>query len=80
MINYFYFMLMILFYYWYIYRRFAFLFEKSILLCKARGDNYDAKEIFDLQKFKIADVPPVGKGKVSCKIDFFKFTLNEVYI
>lgn len=46
-------------------KRFAFLFEKSILLCKTRGDNYDVKEIFDLQKFRIADVQPVGKGKFS---------------
>ncbi|XP_066931830.1 proto-oncogene vav-like isoform X2 [Clytia hemisphaerica] len=46
-------------------KRFAFLFQKSILLCKQRGDYYDVKEIFDMQKFKIADVPPVGKGKFS---------------
>lgn len=47
------------------FRRFAFLFEHSILMCKPRGDNYDVKEIFDLTKFKIGDVQPVGKGKVS---------------
>ena len=46
-------------------RRFAFLFEHSMLLCKTRGDMYDVKEIFDLQKFIIGDVPPIGKGKVS---------------
>lgn len=46
-------------------KRFVFLFEHTMLLCKSRGDTYDVKEVFDLQKFKIGDIPPAGRGKFS---------------
>jgi len=46
-------------------KRIAFLFEHSLLLCKSRSDIWDVKEIFDLQKFRIGEIPPAGKGKFS---------------
>lgn len=46
-------------------KRYAFLFERCMLLCKNKGDTYDVKEYFDLKTYKLSDTPPVGRGKFS---------------
>ena len=46
-------------------KRYAFLFDKQFLLCKAKGETFEIKEKLDLKKFKIdSEVPNSGRGKV----------------
>eukprot|EP00112_Aurelia_sp_Birch-Aquarium-sp1_P002340 Seg1257.1 transcript_id=Seg1257.1/GoldUCD/mRNA.D3Y31 product="Protein vav" protein_id=Seg1257.1/GoldUCD/D3Y31 len=45
-------------------KRYAFLFDKCLLLCKTRGEAYDIKEKLDLKKFKVdSEITSSGKGK-----------------
>jgi len=45
-------------------KRYAFLFDKQFLLCKAKGETFEIKEKLDLKKFKIdSEVPNSGRGK-----------------
>ncbi|KAM4641367.1 guanine nucleotide exchange factor VAV3 isoform 2-T2 [Discoglossus pictus] len=41
--------------------RYIFLFDQAVIVCKRRGDNYDMKEIIDLQKYKITNNPTTDK-------------------
>ena len=43
-------------------KRFSFLFEHALLLCKSKGDTNEVKEVYDLEKFILEDVPTTGKG------------------
>lgn len=38
-----------------------FLFDLAVIVCKRRGDNYELKEVIDLQKYKIANNPTTDK-------------------
>lgn len=44
----------------YFYRH-IFLFDLAVIVCKRRGDNYEMKEIIDLQKYKITNNPTTDK-------------------
>lgn len=44
----------------YLYRH-IFLFDLAVIVCKRRGDNYEMKEIIDLQKYKITNNPTTDK-------------------
>uniref|UniRef100_A0A671S259 Guanine nucleotide exchange factor VAV3-like n=1 Tax=Sinocyclocheilus anshuiensis TaxID=1608454 RepID=A0A671S259_9TELE len=46
-----------------------FLFDVAVIVCKRRGDNYEMKEVIDLNHFKITDNPTTDKDcrKVSEK-------------
>ena len=46
-------------------KRFAFLFEHALLLCKNRGDTNEVKEVLDLAKFALEDAPAIGRGNFS---------------
>ncbi|KAM4721082.1 guanine nucleotide exchange factor VAV3 [Rhinophrynus dorsalis] len=35
--------------------RYIFLFDQAVIVCKRRGDNYEMKEVIDLQKYKITN-------------------------
>lgn len=37
--------------------RHIFLFDVAVIVCKRRGDNYEMKEILDLNQFKITNNP-----------------------
>ncbi|CAH2311655.1 guanine nucleotide exchange factor VAV3 [Pelobates cultripes] len=41
--------------------RYIFLFDQAVIVCKRRGDNYEMKEIIDLQKYKITNNPSTDK-------------------
>uniref|UniRef100_A0A9J8CTG8 Vav 3 guanine nucleotide exchange factor b n=1 Tax=Cyprinus carpio carpio TaxID=630221 RepID=A0A9J8CTG8_CYPCA len=41
--------------------RHIFLFDVAVIVCKRRGDNYDMKEVIDLNHFKITDNPTTDK-------------------
>uniref|UniRef100_A0A4W3HZN5 Vav 3 guanine nucleotide exchange factor b n=1 Tax=Callorhinchus milii TaxID=7868 RepID=A0A4W3HZN5_CALMI len=41
--------------------RHIFLFDKAVIVCKRRGDNYEMKEIIDLNNYKITDNPTTDK-------------------
>lgn len=41
--------------------RHIFLFDLAVIVCKRRGDNYEMKEIIDLQQYKIANNPTTDK-------------------
>ncbi|MEE6528536.1 hypothetical protein FKM82_030965, partial [Ascaphus truei] len=41
--------------------RYIFLFDQAVIVCKRRGDNYDMKEVIDLQKYKITNSPSTDK-------------------
>uniref|UniRef100_UPI00398E92CA guanine nucleotide exchange factor VAV3-like isoform X1 n=1 Tax=Pristiophorus japonicus TaxID=55135 RepID=UPI00398E92CA len=41
--------------------RHIFLFDKAVIVCKRRGDNYEMKEIIDLSSYKITNNPTTDK-------------------
>uniref|UniRef100_A0A8D0HKA6 DH domain-containing protein n=1 Tax=Sphenodon punctatus TaxID=8508 RepID=A0A8D0HKA6_SPHPU len=41
--------------------RHIFLFDLAVIVCKRRGDNYEMKDIIDLQKYKITNNPTTDK-------------------
>lgn len=43
------------------FHRHIFLFDLAVIVCKRRGDNYEMKEIIDLQKYKITNNPTTDK-------------------
>uniref|UniRef100_A0A9J7Y2Q4 Vav 3 guanine nucleotide exchange factor b n=2 Tax=Cyprinus carpio TaxID=7962 RepID=A0A9J7Y2Q4_CYPCA len=42
-------------------RRHIFLFDVAVIVCKRRGDNYEMKEVINLNHFKITDNPITDK-------------------
>ena len=67
-------------------KRYAFLFDKCLLLCKTRGEAYDIKEKLDLKKFRVdSEIASSGKGKVTKYlyilqiIHFFHVTFVKIY-
>ena len=47
-------------------KRYAFLFDKFLLLCKIQRDTYEIKEKLNLKRFKVdAETSDSGRGKVS---------------
>ena len=38
-------------------RRHIFLFDGAVIVCKRRGDNYEMKDVIDLNYFKITNNP-----------------------
>ncbi|XP_069768695.1 guanine nucleotide exchange factor VAV3 isoform X2 [Narcine bancroftii] len=41
--------------------RYIFLFDRAVIVCKRRGDNYEMKEIIDLNSYKITNNPTTDK-------------------
>lgn len=48
--------------------RHIFLFDLAVIVCKRKGDNYEMKEIIDLQQYKIANNPTTDKENKKVKI------------
>lgn len=44
-----------------LFHRHIFLFDLAVIVCKRKGDNYEMKEIIDLQQYKIANNPTTDK-------------------
>ncbi|OCT85278.1 guanine nucleotide exchange factor VAV3 isoform X2 [Xenopus laevis] len=51
--------------------RYIFLFDKAVIVCKRRGDNYEMKEIIDLQKYKITNNPSTDKENKKWSYGFY---------
>ncbi|KAG2461639.1 VAV3 factor, partial [Polypterus senegalus] len=51
--------------------RHIFLFDKAVIVCKRRGDNYEMKEVIDLHKFKITDNPTTEKESKKWSYGFY---------
>nr|XP_028588458.1 guanine nucleotide exchange factor VAV3 isoform X1 [Podarcis muralis] len=51
--------------------RHIFLFDLAVIVCKRRGDNYEMKEIIDLQEYKIANNPTTDKENKKWSYGFY---------
>ncbi|XP_018418240.1 PREDICTED: guanine nucleotide exchange factor VAV3 [Nanorana parkeri] len=51
--------------------RYIFLFDLAVIVCKRRGDNYEMKEIIDLQKYKVTDNPTTDKENKKWSYGFY---------
>ncbi|XP_043941978.1 guanine nucleotide exchange factor VAV3 isoform X2 [Protopterus annectens] len=51
--------------------RHVFLFDKAVIICKRRGDNYEMKEVVDLHDFKITNNPTSEKETKKWSYGFF---------
>ncbi|XP_075473148.1 guanine nucleotide exchange factor VAV3 isoform X2 [Ascaphus truei] len=51
--------------------RYIFLFDQAVIVCKRRGDNYDMKEVIDLQKYKITNSPSTDKENKKWTYGFY---------
>ncbi|XP_050989818.1 guanine nucleotide exchange factor VAV3b isoform X2 [Labeo rohita] len=54
--------------------RHIFLFDVAVIVCKRRGDNYEMKEVIDLNNFKITNNPTTDKD---CKKWCYGFYLTH---
>lgn len=50
--------------------RHIFLFDMAAIVCKRRGDNYEMKEILDLNNFKVTNNPTTDKEGKKVSVDF----------
>ncbi|EPY84685.1 vav 3 guanine nucleotide exchange factor isoform 1-like protein [Camelus ferus] len=48
-----------------------FLFDLAVIVCKRKGDNYEMKEIIDLQQYKIANNPTTDKENKKWSYGFY---------
>ncbi|KAG9483272.1 hypothetical protein GDO78_009289, partial [Eleutherodactylus coqui] len=51
--------------------RYIFLFDQAVIVCKRRGDNYEMKEVIDLQKYKITNNPTNDKENKKWSYGFY---------
>ncbi|XP_053324851.1 guanine nucleotide exchange factor VAV3 [Spea bombifrons] len=51
--------------------RYIFLFDQAVIVCKRRGDNYEMKEIIDLQKYKITNNTSTDKENKKWSYGFY---------
>uniref|UniRef100_H2ZVV4 Vav guanine nucleotide exchange factor 3 n=1 Tax=Latimeria chalumnae TaxID=7897 RepID=H2ZVV4_LATCH len=51
--------------------RHIFLFDKAVIICKRKGDNYELKEIIDLHSFKITNNPTSDKESKKWSYGFY---------
>ncbi|XP_066547993.1 guanine nucleotide exchange factor VAV3 [Amia ocellicauda] len=51
--------------------RHIFLFDKAVIVCKRRGDNYEMKEVIDLNNFKITNNPTTDKENRKWSYGFY---------
>ncbi|XP_019357626.1 PREDICTED: guanine nucleotide exchange factor VAV3 [Gavialis gangeticus] len=56
--------------------RHIFLFDLAVIVCKRRGDNYEMKEIIDLQKYKITNNPTTDKENKKWSYGFYLIHLH----
>ncbi|KAJ8285639.1 hypothetical protein GJAV_G00029190 [Gymnothorax javanicus] len=60
--------------------RYIFLFDKAVIVCKRKGDNYELKEIIELHAYKMTDDPVSNKDlkKSSGKMWSYGFYLIQL--
>ncbi|KAI1891434.1 hypothetical protein AGOR_G00143780 [Albula goreensis] len=51
--------------------RHIFLFDVAVIVCKRRGDNYEMKEVIDLNNFKITNNPTTDKENKKWSYGFY---------
>ncbi|XP_040215831.1 guanine nucleotide exchange factor VAV3 isoform X2 [Rana temporaria] len=51
--------------------RYIFLFDLAVIVCKRRGDNYEMKDIIDLQKYKVTNNPTTDKENRKWSYGFY---------
>ncbi|KAF7243435.1 Guanine nucleotide exchange factor VAV3 [Varanus komodoensis] len=51
--------------------RHIFLFDLAVIVCKRRGDNYEMKDIIDLQEYKISNNPTTDKENKKWSYGFY---------
>ncbi|MFT7816024.1 guanine nucleotide exchange factor VAV3 [Arapaima gigas] len=51
--------------------RHIFLFDAAVIICKRRGDNYEMKEVIDLNSFKVTNNPSPDKENKKWSYGFF---------
>ncbi|XP_038600591.1 guanine nucleotide exchange factor VAV3 isoform X1 [Tachyglossus aculeatus] len=51
--------------------RHIFLFDLAVIVCKRKGDNYEMKEIIDLQQYKISNNPTTDKENKKWSYAFY---------
>ncbi|XP_044158107.1 guanine nucleotide exchange factor VAV3 isoform X1 [Bufo gargarizans] len=51
--------------------RYIFLFDLAVIVCKRRGDNYEMKEVIDLQKYKLTNNPTNDKENKKWSYGFY---------
>ncbi|XP_078247952.1 guanine nucleotide exchange factor VAV3 isoform X2 [Pogona vitticeps] len=51
--------------------RHIFLFDLAVIVCKRRGDNYEMKDIIDLQEYKIMNNPTTDKENKKWSYGFY---------
>ncbi|KAH0618360.1 hypothetical protein JD844_017475 [Phrynosoma platyrhinos] len=51
--------------------RHIFLFDLAVIVCKRRGDNYEMKDIIDLQEYKITNNPTTDKENKKWSYGFY---------
>lgn len=56
--------------------RHIFLFDLAVIVCKRKGDNYEMKEIIDLQQYKIANNPTTDKENK--KVTFWDVPISNL--
>lgn len=56
--------------------RHIFLFDLAVIVCKRKGDNYEMKEIIDLQQYKIANNPTTDKENK--KVNSWRFITGSL--
>lgn len=56
--------------------RHIFLFDLAVIVCKRKGDNYEMKEIIDLQQYKIANNPTTDKENK--KVTFWDVPISHL--
>uniref|UniRef100_A0A8C9TKN2 Vav guanine nucleotide exchange factor 3 n=1 Tax=Scleropages formosus TaxID=113540 RepID=A0A8C9TKN2_SCLFO len=51
--------------------RHIFLFDGAVIICKRRGDNYEMKEVIDLNNFKVTNNPSTDKENKKWSYGFY---------
>uniref|UniRef100_A0A8C4N7Q9 Vav 2 guanine nucleotide exchange factor n=1 Tax=Eptatretus burgeri TaxID=7764 RepID=A0A8C4N7Q9_EPTBU len=56
--------------------RFIFLFDKAVLMCKKKGDNFELKQVLDLYNYKITDDPTSNRDSRKWTHSFYLTPLS----
>ncbi|XP_069783457.1 proto-oncogene vav-like isoform X2 [Narcine bancroftii] len=59
--------------------RYAFLFDKAVIICKRKGENYEMKEIIDLPFYQIKDDPMGSKDSKKWNYMFYLIDTHGQY-
>lgn len=60
-----------------LFHRHIFLFDVAVIVCKRRGDNYEMKDILDLNYFKITNNPTCDREAKKVKTKKILSCINK---